>query len=174
MDYSPLGRRSFLKASVTAGFGLVIPALASCETKITAGIGDAMPNIVLGSLTGDKVVIPAAFSGRVAILHFWAGWCSACREEMRVLETVFRKYSNQCTIPCSIGLGENRETAMRFIKNMDINYPVLFDPDSLTQRQFGISGIPAYYVLSRQGIIRFKILGEADKNGWDKIIRTLI
>lgn len=174
MDYSLRGRRSFLKASVAAGLGLVIPALTSCEAKTVAGIGDALSNIDLGSLNDDKVVIPAAFSGRVAILHFWAGRCSTCRGEMMALESIFRKYSNQCVIPCSIGIGEKKETTLRYINNMEINYPVLLDPDSMTQKQFGITGIPAYYILDRQGIIRLKIMGEADKDGWDKIIRMII
>lgn len=170
----PFGRRDFLKVSVAAGLSLIAPVSTSCEVKKAAGVGEAMSNIELGTLAEEKVVIPGAFSGKVLILHFWASWCSTCRGEMIALENVFREYSNQGAMPCSIGIGEKRETALRYIKNLDITYPVLLDPDLLTQRLLGISGVPTYYLLDRKGIIRRKILGETGNNEWGSIIRTVL
>jgi len=60
------------------------------------------------------------------------------------------------------------------MKNTSISYPVLLDPDSLTRRIFGISGVPTYHLLDRSGIIRRKILGDAGRNGWDEIIKTVL
>jgi cytochrome c biogenesis protein CcmG, thiol:disulfide interchange protein DsbE len=173
-EFPRLGRRDFLKAGAAAGLSFVIPSFISCGTKATSGVGDTMPNIVLGSIANEEVVIPAAFSGKAVILHFWASWCPTCRAEMTALETVFREYSNRGALPCSIGIGEKRATALRYIKNLSISYPVLLDPDSLTQRLLGISGVPTYYLLDRRGIIRRKILGEAGSSGWDSIIRTVL
>jgi cytochrome c biogenesis protein CcmG, thiol:disulfide interchange protein DsbE len=159
---------------IAAGLAAIVPEILSGCAKEAPAVGSMLSEIALGDLTGKRVVIPRDLTGKIAVLHFWAGWCPACRGEMTALDAIGNKYRQENVVPYSIGVGETRITAVRYIKNLGITYPVLLDPDSVTQRQFGIAGIPTYYVLNREGIIRFKILGEADKNGWDKIIRTLI
>ena len=108
------------------------------------------------------------------MIHFWASWCPTCRGEMAALETIYGKYGGKGVIPCSIGIGEMKETVVSYLKNMTLSYPVLVDPLSSTVKPFGVDGVPTYYVLDRERVIRYRILGEANKEGLDKIIRTLL
>ena len=57
---------------------------------------------------------------------------------------------------------------------MTISCPVLLDPGSYSRKPFAVAGIPTYYVLDRKSVIRQKILGEANKEGLDRMIRTLL
>jgi cytochrome c biogenesis protein CcmG, thiol:disulfide interchange protein DsbE len=171
---SSIKRRDFLKMGAAACLGFIVPGIISCNAQGHPGVGDKLSIITLSDLLGNSIVIPTGLTGKIALIHFWAGWCPTCRGEMTSLESLANKYRQEGVVPCSIGIGERRDTAFRYIKNLNITYPVLLDPDSLTQKQFGIAGIPTYYVLNREGIIRFKILGEADKNGLDKMIRALM
>jgi cytochrome c biogenesis protein CcmG, thiol:disulfide interchange protein DsbE len=167
-------RRDFLKRGAAGFLGLTVFGIVSCNAPGRLGIGDKLSPVTLSDLMGNRIAIPAALSGKIALIHFWASWCPTCRGEMTSLESIWKKYLGAGVVPYSIGIGERRDTAVRYIENLSITYPILVDPNSLTQKQFGISGIPTYYILDRKGIIRLKIIGDADKSGWDKIIKDLL
>ena len=134
-----------------------------------------MPSrVTLSDLRGNSVVVPSDFKGRVVLIHFWASWCPTCRGEMTALESLYGQYGRKGVTPCSIGIGEKRETAVSYLKSVTVSYPVLLDPDSSTRKPFGVAGIPTYFVLDREGVIRQKILGKADPKGLEGIVRSLL
>ena len=103
-------RRLFLKMVMAAGLGLVIPAWAPRHAEAAFRVGDMPPKTTLVDLQGNHCVIPADLRGKVALIHFWASWCPACRGEMVGLEAVYRRYRGKGILPCSIGIGEKRES----------------------------------------------------------------
>ena len=157
-----------------AGVGLTIPAWMSPRAEAALRAGDVPPAITLSDLKGNSVVIPSDFKRQMVVIHFWASWCPTCRGEMQTLESIYVKYGKKGGTPCSIGIGEKKETAVSYLKNMTISYPILLDPDSSTRKPFGIAGIPTYFVLDRESVIRHKILGKADPEGLDRIVRSLL
>jgi cytochrome c biogenesis protein CcmG, thiol:disulfide interchange protein DsbE len=167
-------RRLFLKMVAALGLGFVIPGWMARRVEAAFRVGDVPSKITLNDLNGNRVVIPSDFRGKVALIHFWASWCPTCRGEMTALEALYAKYGGKGVLPCSIGLGEKKETTMSYLKNMTISYPVLLDPGSSSRKPFTVAGVPTYYVLDRECAIRYRILGEANKEGLDKIIRTLL
>jgi len=169
-----IGRRDFLKMGMIAGLGIVIPEVLSCNAKEVSGVGRMLSRVVLSDLKENMVVIPTDLAGKIAVIHFWASWCPTCRDEMMLLDAMGRKYRDKGVLTYSIGIGEKRKKAVSYIENLHITYPILLDPGSITQKQFGIAGIPTYYILDRGGIIRYKILGKADKDGLDKMIGALL
>ena len=48
------------------------------------------PVFSLPDLKGDRVEL-FSFKGQVIILEFWATWCGPCREEIPVLNQLYRK-----------------------------------------------------------------------------------
>jgi len=137
-------------------------------------VGDVPSRIPLNDLRGKSLIIPSDFKGRVVVIHFWASWCPTCHGEMIALEALYGKYSGKGVTPCSIGIGEKKETAVSYLKGMTLSYPVLLDPGSSTKKPFGIAGIPTYFGLDREGVIRHKILGKADPAGLENIVRSLL
>lgn len=167
-------RRHFLRTIAAAGAGLIIPGWMPRSGHAAVRLGDVPSRIVLNDLKGNSVAIPSDFRGKVALLHFWASWCPTCRGEMHALESLYVKYRGKGVIPCSIGLGEKKETTMQYLKNVTISYPVLLDPALATRKPFGVAGVPTYFVLDRDGAIRHRILGKANPEGLDKIVRSLL
>ena len=166
-------RRFFLKTVAAFGFGVFLGWMPR-RAEAALRVGDVPSKITLNDLKANRVVIPSDFTGKVTLIHFWASWCPTCRGEMTSLEAFYTKYGGKGVVPCSIGLGENVERALSYLKDMAVSYPVLLDPNSSSRRLFGIAGIPTYYVLDRKSVIRHKILGQADRQGLDRIIRILI
>jgi cytochrome c biogenesis protein CcmG, thiol:disulfide interchange protein DsbE len=159
---------------VAAAVGLTIPAWMSPRAEAALRAGDVPPAFTFSDLKGSSVVVPSDFKRQVVVIHFWASWCPTCRGEMEALNSLYGKYRGKGVTPCSIGIGEKKETAVSYLKNMTISYPVLLDPGSSTRKPFGIAGIPTYFVLDRESVIRHKILGKADPEGLDRIVRSLL
>ena len=158
----------------TAGVGLTITGWMRSRAEAAVRVGDAAPKFTLSDIKGHGVNIPSCFRGKVAVIHFWASWCPTCRGEMKALELLYGTYGEKGVTPCSIGIGEKRETAVSYLGNISVTYPVLLDPDSSTRKPFGIAGIPTYFVLDREGTIRHKILGKADPKGLGRIVGSLL
>jgi cytochrome c biogenesis protein CcmG, thiol:disulfide interchange protein DsbE len=144
--------------------------------KVTAGvpIGKRPLDVVLKDFVGKPVVIPEDVKGKVVFIHFWVSSCSYCVKEMCTLESFSRKHHTEGVRAFSINAGETRHNAMRYTENLKISYPVLLDPDLSVTRSYGVSGVPTTYILDRQGVLRFKILGEITTEKLDSVVRTLL
>jgi len=174
MQSTAVPRRVFLKTAVAVASSLIVPGWMPCRAEAAFRVGDVPSRATLSDIEGNKVVLPSDYKGKVVLIHFWASWCPTCRGEMKVLEDFYAKYGAKGVLPCSLGLGEKKETARSYLKNMNISYPVLLDPGSSTRKPFGVAGIPTYFVLDREGVIRHKILGKADPKGLERIVRSLL
>ena len=167
-------RRTFLRMIAAAGAGLIVPGWMPLRVEGAFRMGDVPSRVTLSDIRGGSFTIPSDLAGKVALLHFWASWCPTCRGEMKALESVYGQYGGKGVIPCSVGIGEKKETAVQYLKNLAVSYPILLDPDSATKKPFGVSGIPTYFVLDRESVIRHRILGKADPERLDRILRTLL
>ena len=167
-------RRMLFRVWLAALAGFLISGWPPNKAEAALRTGDIPLKITLYDLKGGHFLLPDAFKGQVALIHFWASWCPACRTEMALLESAYHRYGGKGLLPCSIDLGESKEAALRYIKDMKITYPVLLDPSSSTVKPFGISGVPTSFVLDRGNVVRFKILGEVNRDGLEKMIRTFL
>ncbi|OPY91790.1 MAG: Thiol-disulfide oxidoreductase ResA [Syntrophaceae bacterium PtaU1.Bin231] len=167
-------RRDFLRVAAAAGLGLVLPGMTACRKETGLRIGDVPPQATLTDLHGNPVVLPSAFRGSIVLIHFWASWCPLCRAEMGVLESLFLRYGKGGATPCSVGVGESRETAEAYLGTERPTYPVLLDRSSSLVKPYGIAGIPTTYVLDRGNVIRHRILGRIDGDGLEKMITALL
>lgn len=174
MDRGGRSRRCFLRTAAAAGAGLVLCGWLPSPLAAAFRAGDVPSPFPLSDLQGRRVVVPSDYGGRVLLIHFWASWCPACRGEMAALESLHGRYGGRGFVPCSIGLGEKRETAMAYLKGRGVSYPVLLDPGSQTRRPFGLTGIPTCFVLDRRGVIRHKIVGVADGGKLEALLLPLL
>jgi cytochrome c biogenesis protein CcmG/thiol:disulfide interchange protein DsbE len=137
-------------------------------------VGETPPNVALKDLTGQRVVIPTGQAGKVVFIHFWLSSCSFCVKEMCTLESFYRKHQPEGVIAFSINAGDDKESAARYIANLKISYPILLDSDLSVTRRYGVIGVPTTYILDRQGVLRFKIVGEITADKLDQAARTLL
>jgi len=158
-----------------ATLAVIIFAVFSKE-RVTAGvpIGETPPNVVLNDLTGKSVDIPTDLKGKVVFIHFWLSSCSYCIKEMFTLESFYRKHHSEGVIAFSINAGEDKQSAVRYMAKLKISYPILLDPDLSATRRYGVSGVPTTYILDRNGVLRFKILGEITADKLDKATKALL
>jgi len=124
-------------------------------------IGDPPPGVSLKDLNGFPVRIPEDFRGRVMIIHFWTGGCSSCKEEMPAMESLSSSYGKKGLVILAVNVGQGKETVKRLVRGMGIGYPVLLDSGREMARKYDVVGVPRTYLVDRNGVIRYRILGAA-------------
>ena len=63
----------------------VLPAFAASTSSSPA------PTFQLSG-RGGKTIDLSQFKGQVVMINFWATWCVPCRQEMPLLEDIYKKY----------------------------------------------------------------------------------
>lgn len=168
-----LGMRLRLLYLVLAA--VVATLLAGCgEESVRLVNGQPAPGFSLEQLNGERLSVPESIKGKVVAIRFWADWCPFCKTEMQDIEPVYRQYRERGLVILAINVRQDRETAARFIRNLDISYDVLLDPEGEVARRYGVIGLPSTFIVDRNGLLHTRILGESTPTVFRKIVEELL
>ena len=117
-------------------------------------------NFTLESNQGNKITL-SDLKGKVVILDFWATWCPPCKAAIPKLIELYNKYQNQGVVVIGIALDE-KDKVIKLVKEMGINYPVLFD-DKETSKNYEIQSIPTLFVIDQKGKQVHKEIGFSEE-----------
>jgi cytochrome c-type biogenesis protein len=112
------------------------------------------------SLQGDSVSL-ASFRGDVVLLNLWATWCPPCREEMPLLQQLQNQHTSRGfhVIGVSIDAAGEETRIRRFLDEHHITFSIWLDPDDRASFVFRAIGVPATYLIDRDGRISWRMLG---------------
>jgi thiol-disulfide isomerase/thioredoxin len=119
------------------------------------GVGDRAPDFTLPDWQ-DRPVALADFRGRVVCLDFWASWCAPCKAALPALDALARRHADAGLAVLAVDIDTDRAAAERFVAERlpDSAMTLLRDPGGDLMKRFGASGMPALYVLDRDGAVR--------------------
>lgn len=148
-------------------------AIAGCGGKPPAklNVGDIAPTFQTVRLDGLPAHFPAAWAGRPVVIRFWADWCKFCAGEMKAIETVYQRHKGtggQGLEVIAVNAGQDRKTVEAFIRKIAVSYPALLDEQSKIARSYGVVGLPTTYFVDAKGIVRAKVIGEADEATFER------
>lgn len=151
-------------------FLLAVLLLGACtdEPPPRLNIGDIAPTFETRRLDGAAAHFPAAWTGRPVVIRFWADWCKFCEGEMKAIEVIWRRQKPKGLEMIAINAGQDRKTVEAFIRKIGITYPTLLDERSKIARQYGVVGLPTTYFVDGKGIVRAKLIGEADEATFER------
>lgn len=112
------------------------------------------------SLTGDSVSL-ASYRGKVVLLNVWATWCGPCRKEIPELRMIDSRYRARGLnlVGVTVDADGMKTQINDFVKDFKMTYAIWHDPDERVSSQFFIAGLPASFLIDRQGVLRWKTLG---------------
>ncbi len=142
------------------GHPLILALAAACAAGEGTLVGDRAPTYAAVTLDGTEVST-ASLMGKVVLLNVWATWCAPCREEIPLLQTLHEKHRAQGLelVGVSIDATGEEESIRGFMTDFGMTYPVWRDPDERIQSLFQALGVPASYLIDRNGVIRWRRLG---------------
>ncbi|MBL8489195.1 MAG: TlpA family protein disulfide reductase [Rhodocyclaceae bacterium] len=144
--------------------------LAACrgEPPSNVNAGAIAPTFQAYRLDGAPVHFPAAFVGRPLVVRFWADWCKFCEGEMKAIDGVWRRLREKGLEVLAIIAGQDRKAVSAFAAKIGVGYPVLLDEKSAIARRYGVVGLPTTFFVDGRGIVRSKLVGEADEATFER------
>jgi peroxiredoxin len=150
-----------------AALALALPALADPS-------GPAPP-FTLAAKGGADVSL-SQFKGQVVMLNFWASWCGPCRQEMPLLESIYKKYNKLGFTMIGVNVEPDSNAADQWLKETPVSFPILYDRDSKVSKLYDVEGMPSTVIIDRSGKLRKLHRGykPGDENEYLDSIRALI
>jgi len=147
------------------------------EDSAGACEADAKPanmDFVLKDLDGKDVKI-SAHKGKVILLNFWATWCGPCKAEIPGFVELQDKYKKDLVV-VGFSVDDTADKARAFATEYKINYPIMLGlgREDIQDAYGPIWGIPASFLISKDGKVCKKHMGIAPKAVFEKEIKALL
>ncbi|MGH8180988.1 MAG: TlpA disulfide reductase family protein [Steroidobacteraceae bacterium] len=154
---------------------LALPAWSAADSAADAVVAAPAPAFTLQSTDGQQVSL-AQFKGDVVMINFWASWCGPCRQEMPLLDSIYRKYKDMGFELIGVNVEPDAKSANAWLKATPVSYPVLYDPQSKVSQLYQVQAMPTTVIIDRTGTVRFLHRGyvPGDENAYLNSIRSLI
>jgi thiol-disulfide isomerase/thioredoxin len=155
-------------------------APASLESDQGAGaacMADAAPaklDFTIQDLDGKSVKL-SDYKGKVILLNFWATWCGPCKAEIPGFVELQDRYRNDLVV-VGYSVDDEAPKARAFATEYKMNYPILLGlgREDVQDAYGPIWGIPASFIISRDGKVCKKHLGIAPKAVFEREIKALL
>ncbi len=131
-------------------------------------------DFTMKDLDGKDVAL-SSYKGKVVLLNFWATWCGPCKAEIPGFVELQDKYKDDLVI-VGFSVDDPADKAKAFAAEYKMNYPILLgEGREDVQEAYGpIWGIPASFLISKDGKVCRKHLGIAPKSVFEKEIVALM
>lgn len=139
-------------------------------TLTSASIAHATPAPATGPLDLSR------HYGQVVVVDFWASWCKPCRQSIPWLNELKARYGASGLTIIGVNVDAERRDADRFLRDVPIDFEIMFDPQGNVARQFKVQAMPTSYVIDRNGKIVATHLGfrDAKKAETEAAIKALL
>ena len=150
--------------------------LAACggAPPASVNVGSIAPAFEAARIEGAPARFPEAFAGRPLVVRFWADWCRYCEGEMKAIETVYQRHRARGLEVVAVNAGQDRKTVAAFMQKLGVTYPALLDEQSVIARRYGVVGLPTTFFIDGSGVVRAKIVGEADEATFERQLRAVL
>ena len=126
---------------------------------------------------GGKAIDLSQFKGQVVMINFWATWCGPCRQEMPLLEDIYKKYKPMGFTLVGVNVEPDAKGAEAWLaKQKPVSFPIAFDTDSKVSKMYNVAGMPSTVFVDRKGNIRIMHKGykPGDENLYLTQIRSML
>ena len=121
-------------------------------------VGKLAPDFTLSSLERQDISL-SDFQGKPVLLSFWATWCPPCRAQKPHLIAAYNDFADQGLVILGVNMREGRAHVKEYVAQKGIPFPILLDANGEVARLYQVRGIPAMFLIDRQGIVRETRIG---------------
>src|SRR5215813_5683387 len=153
----------------------IMATLLVALSSLVLGRGEKLaPELKLKDVEGRALRL-SDYKGKVVLLNFWATWCAPCRAEMPDLVKWQREYRRRGLRIIGVTYPpEDPAEVRKFIKSINVNYPIAFG-EKQTKAIFDESEtIPISVVIDKSGVVREVIKGIIFPEEFEQKIKSLL
>jgi peroxiredoxin len=157
---------------------LLVAALLACvliPMTQAEEIEGTAPDFTLKSRSGENIKL-SEYRGDVVMINFWASWCAPCRQEMPLLEEMYKKYSDLGFVLLGVNVEEDSTKASELLRDVAVTFPVLYDNKNDVSKLYKVVAMPSTVLVDRDGKMRYLHRGYLPgyENEYVKQIKELI
>jgi peroxiredoxin len=138
------------------------------ETKVSAvSPGSPAPDFRAATLDAQPVAKTIAdYRGQVVLLNLWATWCGPCEWEMPAIEALHRDFSPHGLKVVAVAVDDPgfEQRVRDFVARKGLTFEILSEGSGKIEADYEARGIPATYLIGRDGLIRKRVAGASDWN----------
>lgn len=127
------------------------------QVKRMAGlaVGDQAPDFTLDDPSGKPLAL-SSLKGQYVLIDFWASWCGPCRQENPNVVKTYAKYKDKGFSIYGVSLDKDavawkkaiEKDGLTWLHGSDLKYW-----NSTVAQSYGVTAIPATYLLDKEGKI---------------------
>jgi cytochrome c biogenesis protein CcmG/thiol:disulfide interchange protein DsbE len=122
--------------------------------------------------SNETIKLNDLMDNKLALVNVWASWCVTCRKEHQVIMNI-AKNTNLKLI--GINYKDTKSDGMEYLKVMGNPFDeIVFDPNGEIGMELGVYATPETFLISREGLIIHKHIGEITKEIWNENFLPLI
>ena len=151
-----------MKNRLVALFGVFL--LAGCintskSDKPLVILQDA-PEFSLRNVLGGELK-SADLKGKVIVLDFWATWCVPCKAEIPEYNKLRAELKDHGVefVGVTFDSGANVENIKPFLKELEIQYPIVMGTDAIDAAMGGHPGYPTTFLIGKDWKVYRKMFG---------------
>ena len=156
---------------------ITVPSIAALLIAVPAlaGAPGPAPAFSLPARGGSTVAL-SQYKGQVVMINFWASWCGPCRQEMPLLDSIYKQYHRMGFTLIGVNVEPDSNAANQWLKETPVSFPILYDKESKVSKMYDVAGMPSTVIIDRAGKVRALHRGykPGDENGYLDSIRTLV
>ena len=141
-------------------FAQISDALERLRSSLNQpALGDTM-DIKFTAIDGEIFDL-SEMKNKVVLVDFWATWCGPCLKELPTLKSAYEKHHVEGFEILGISLDQDQNALKDFLKAQKMTWPQQFDAkgwENEFAKKFGISSIPATFLIGKDGKIAAKNL----------------
>ncbi len=96
-----------------------------------------------------------------AIIYFWGSWCGICSSIQGTISVVLQDYAG---VTVALRSGDNADV-LNYLQSKHLDWQVINDNEGALAKAFGVSAVPAVFIIGEDGKISFITLGYVTEMG---------
>jgi cytochrome c biogenesis protein CcmG/thiol:disulfide interchange protein DsbE len=145
-----------------------LPAHNATEVPGLPTTVDALPDV---DPAGYQELL-SELRGTPTLVNVWASWCTPCVSEIPRLVAAHKQYGTRVQF-LGIDLLDNRSGAQAFIRDLDMSYPSVFDPNGAVRDSLGLFAPPVTLFYDSRGRLVATSYGEISETDLQTNLRAI-